>query len=334
MDIHETLCETIQQNKPQEALYYTGELIKQNNIECLQLSWYVILSKFSNLSHFSYQRWYSTCTQLKHILESDAFYVQDAFQLTLQLCLLYRDCSNYFTLPKYTLPSLRTKVIGFFEEDLKLSSKGLQSFQHVLPKNSSEQEFCIKIISGLMVLWGEKKSIEFRNALEYIDRKHFDIEIPSDIHLTWGDTHYSFTIFLWECLCTIEPSFETFKYLYKYQYSRKNHNLYHMPFLYGIHTYLQDMYNQPWSEKDQQLIQHIYNISHELIQQVTVEPTTPTSSVSKFIFEDFYPTAKPVPVTRSYYEELPITKTIVLGKKTKKKYKENKDTISKALPYE
>ena len=49
MDVHEDLCETIQQNKPQEALYYTGELIKQNNIECLQNSWYLMLSRLSNL---------------------------------------------------------------------------------------------------------------------------------------------------------------------------------------------------------------------------------------------------------------------------------------------
>lgn len=333
MDVHEYLCETIQQNKPQEALYYTGELIKQNNIDCLQNSWYVMLSKLSSLSHFSFQKWQSTCETLKKILESDAFYVQDAFQLTLQLCLLYRDCSNYFTLPKYSLPSLRTKVIGFFGEDLKLSTKGLQSFQHLLPKNKSEQEFCIKIISGLMALWGEKKSIEFRNALEYIDRKHFDIEIPSDIHLKWGDIHYSFTVFIWECLCVLEPSFETFKYLYQYQYSRKQHNFLHMPFLYGIHTYLQDIYNEPWSNNDQKLIHHIYSMSHELIQQVqTEEPSTPSSN--KFIFEDFYPTTQPMPKQSYYDEPIPITKTIVLGKKTKKKYKENKDTINKVLPYE
>ena len=293
-----------------------------------------MLSRLSNLSHFSFQKWQSTCETLKKILESDAFYVQDAFQLTLQLCLLYRDCSNYFTLPKYSLPSLRTKVIGFFGDDLKLSTKGLQSFQHLLPKNKSEQEFCIKLISGLMALWGEKKSIEFRNSLEYIDRKHFDIEIPSDIHLKWGDTHYSFTVFMWECLCILEPSFETFKYLYQYHYSRKHHSSLHMPFLYGIHTYLQDMYNESWSDKDQKLIQHIYNMSHELIQQVQTEEPSNTPPPNKFIFEDFYPISQPTP-HRSYYDDpIPITKTIVLGKKTKKKYKENKNTINKVLPYE
>jgi len=348
MEFHEKLIQSIQQNIPQEALYYTGELAKTNNIELLESTWFYMVSCLASFSHFSYTKWSSICSDLLTIMENDVFHIKDAFLLTIKLCIMYKDCCNYFTLPKYQIATLRNKVISFFKDELKLSNKGLASFKHLLPKNESEKEFCIKTLSGLISLWGEKKSIEFRNALEYIDRKHFDIELPSDIHIKWGFNHYPFNIFLWECLCILEPSLEVAKKLYQYQYSKKNHNNYYISFMLVSHTLLQDSYNQDWSQHDIKLFNHIIQISEELSKQIIIEQPNATNKQTtsdNFVFETFFPTTYEKIEESPNFEPLSVhTKTITLTKKEKginkdkdkdkeKKYKDIKDSKVNLLPY-
>lgn len=348
MEFHEQLIRSIQNNIPQEALYYTGELAKTGHIEVLESSWFYMVSCLASFSHFSYKKWSSICSDLLNIIKNESFYITDAFLLTIKLCVMYKDCGLYFTLPKYQIATLRNKVIGFFKDELKLSDKGLSSFKHLLPKNESEREFCIKTLSGLLSLWGEKKSIEFRNALEYIDRKHFDIEVPSDIHIKWGPNHYPFNIFLWECLCVVEPSLDVAKQLYQYQYSKKNHNNYFSSFMLATHTILQDSYNQSWTQADLELFDRIRDISTDLSNQIIIETPNATnkeSDLDNFVFERFFPTTYEKIDESPNFEPLSVhTKTIVLNKKDKagsknkekekeKKYKDIKDTKVKVLPY-
>ena len=339
MKIHEGLRESIENNRPQEALYHTGELAKLGEVEALETTWYVLLAQLGKMSHFSYKKWMDIGKELLSLIQEESFHMSEAFILTYKLCLIYRDCSRYYTLPKYTVANLRTKVIPHFKDDIRLSEKGLQSFQAFLPKDPQEREFCIKILSGLIALWTDRKSTEVRWCLEYLDRKHFDIQIPSDLHLKWNETHYSFHIFLWECLGTLETSFDIAKQLYQTYYTRKYHGSVHVNFLYGLHTVLQDVYNEDWNSKDMETMEQLRTMSEELSKQIKIEEPEPTiQESSEFIFERFFPTVQETLTESSWIplNNTPVfTKTIHLHRKRgEKKYKENKDTSITRLPYE
>lgn len=239
MEYYTELFTAIQKNVPQQALYYTGELAKTGQIELLEKTWLYTISYIANFSQLSFKKFHSIVTNLLIILEVDAFHIADAFHLTLQLCLMFKDSSQYIMLPKLQIATLRNRVIGFFSDEFKLSEKGLGSFKYLLTQNEQEKEFVIKIITGLIQLWNQKKSVEFRNTLEYIDRKHYEIELPMDLHLQWGSNHYPMTVILWEVLSVLEPMFKPIAQLFKIQYTRKHHYNYSLPFLLVTHTYLQ-----------------------------------------------------------------------------------------------
>jgi len=214
MDYDTELWGAIKFNNPNEALYLVGEHIKNGSIQLLEQTWLYATSYFGSFIHFNYYKWLSFCKDLLTILEKKELHISEAFDITIKLCFLYKYTQVYSIPPKVNILVLRKKILGFFNDELKLSSKGILQFQSFLPKEEQEREFCIKIISGLISLWNEKKYVEFRNCLEYIDRKKYEIELPSNLCLKWGQVHYSMNIFIWECLCILEPSFNTLKNLY------------------------------------------------------------------------------------------------------------------------
>ena len=341
MEYHNDLFTAIQKNLPQQALYHTGELAKTYKIDLLEKTWLYTLSYIANFSQLSFKKIHSIVINLLTILEADSFHIADAFHLTLQLCLMFKDSSQYIMLPKLQIATLRNRVIGFFSDEFKLSEKGLTSFKYLLTTNEQEKEFVIKVITGLIQLWNQKKSIEFRNTLEYIDRKHYEIELPTDVHLQWGSNHYSFTIILWETLCVLEPMFKPFAQLFKIQYTRKHHYTYSLPFLLVTHTYLQSSYNNDWTEQEYTILDKVKKMSDELYQQIEVEESIATCEQpleATFVFENFFPTTneKIDAIPKVYETPIIENKTIVLKKRKykEKKNKDVKDNKVAVLPYE
>lgn len=338
MEYDTDLWNSIKMNHPQEALYRVGEHIKNETINILENTWFYALANFGAFMHFNYYKWLDLCKEMYTVLETAEFLIADALSITLKLCFLYKHANMYSIPAKLHIQVLRKKVLGFFSEDLKLSQKGLSQFQHFLPKDEQEREFCIKIVSGLITLWNGKKFQEFRNCLEYIDRKKFEIELPSNVHLKWGSQHYSMNIVLWECLCILEPSFEILKKLYMHHYSRKCHKI-SMAFLLATHSYLETQVPDKWTEKELMIIQKAIEHSKDIFQQIEEDTpiTEDNSGQSKeptYIFENFFPTSSGLNDT-SYinYDNTEINnKTIILKRKGKSKpVKESK--IDK-LPYE
>lgn len=341
MEHHTELFVAIQKNLPQQALYHTGELIKLQQIVLLENTWLYTLSHIANFSQLSFKKFHSIVLNLLTIFEADAFHIAEAFHLTLQLCLIFKDSSQYIILPKLQIATLRNRVIGFFSDEFKLSEKGLLSFKYLLTANEQEKEFIIKVITGLIQLWNQKKSVEFRNTLEYIDRKHYEIELPTDVHLQWGSNHYSFTVLLWEVICILEPMFKPLAQLYKIHYTRKHHYTFSLPFLLVTHTFLQQGYNHDWTEQERTILDKVKMMSDELFQQIEVEESIATCkepSEPTFAFENFFPTAtQKIEGVSRVYESLPMeSKTIVLSKRKfkEKKNKDVKDNKVTVLPYE
>lgn len=337
MEYDTDLWNSIKISNIQESLYRVGEHIKNGTIQVLENTWVYSLANFGSFMHFNYYKWLSLCKDIVIILEKPEFHIAEAFDATLKLCFLYKYAHMYSIVPSSHIQVLRKKILGFFSEDLKLSQKGLSQFQNFLPKEEPEREFCIKLISGLITLWNQKKFQEFRNSLEYIDRKKFEVELPSNIHLKWGSNHYSMNIVIWECLCILEPSFETLKKLYMYNYTRKCHKI-SMAFLLATNVFLETQVPDKWSDKELSVIQNVIEHSKEIFDQVEIEEiknikTTKSSDNETYAFENFFPTTSGLIDSNYVYEPDEIkNKTIVLKNKAKdKKIKEKK--IDK-LPYE
>uniref|UniRef100_A0A6C0CS94 Uncharacterized protein n=1 Tax=viral metagenome TaxID=1070528 RepID=A0A6C0CS94_9ZZZZ len=338
MEHHDELFVTIQKNLPQKALYYTGELIKLQQIELLEKTWLFTLSHIANFSQLSFKKFHSIVVNLLTIFEADAFHIAEAFHLTLQLCLIFKDCSQYIMLPKLQIATLRNRVIGFFSDEFKLSEKGLVSFKYLLTSNEQEKEFIIKVITGLIQLWNQKQSIEFRNTLEYIDRKHYEIELPTDVHLKWGSNHYSFTVLIWEVVCILEPIFKPLAQLFKIQYTRKYHYTFSLPFLLVTHTYLQTGYNNDWTDQEITILDKVKIMSDKLYLEIEVEKPIAICKEplgQTFAFENFFPTTtQKIEGISKVYESIPMESKTILLNKRKFKEKKNKDNKVTYLPYE
>lgn len=323
MNYDNELWDSIKVCNPNTALYIVGEHVNNGRIQILENTWIYTLAYLGSFINFNYNKWLSTCKDVISIIKKNEFHISDAFEITIKLCLLFKHSHMYINPPKLDIRTLRKKIVNLFNDDIKLSNKGLKQFESFLPKDTEEREFCVKIISGLISLWVEKKHQEFRNSLEYIDRKKYEIEIPSNIHLEWGDQHYPMNIILWECLCKLEPSYEVLKELYNHNYVRRNHKI-HVAFLLATSSFLYSNTNSEWSEKEISIIHNVIDNSKNIYKQIDTEDTASGNNNDILAFENFYPTIDDSRRYESYYEDeynndnkRDKNKTIVINKKSK-----------------
>jgi hypothetical protein len=151
--------------------------------------------------------------------------------------------------PKKTLAVMRGNVVGLFDECL-LSEKGLGMFSGILPKPTNERDFCLKIISGLVLNWKKEKKLLLREALEYVCRK--DYPITGDfVEVLWG----FLDVFL-------RGSCEDARVLYQCFYKKKERG-WRCGLLYGFHNLLGDNLGD-WTEKEVRVIEHVSRVSPEL----------------------------------------------------------------------
>lgn len=294
MEYHSELYGALKQHKIEEALYITGDLIYTQQIDLLEQTWIRAVATLGEYTHVCFPKLHETCKEIVAILHTEEFHVKEAFLITTRICILYMNSSQYVAFPKLTIPQLRIKVIDVFSDSIKLSDAGKQKFLMILPKPSNENEFCLKIISGLIKVWSQKESLRFREALEYICRKDYMIEsIPSE-------TEPNITSFLWDFMKIFQKDLaDPFYMLYKYGFKKKE-KTWRNCFLYALHNYLHEHYgNVSWSEYEKGVLHKTGLITEELWKYiVSVHQDTqakeesvedPYDKVS--IFENYYPKA-------------------------------------------
>lgn len=292
MNYDTDLWDSIKVCDPNTALYIVGEHSKNGNITILENTWVYTLANIGSFINFNYYKWLSICKDVLNIIEQEEFHISDAFEITIKLCLLYKNSHMYINPPKLDLRTLRKKIVDKFDTDFKLSNKGLMQFEPYLPKDLEERDFCIKIISGLISVWVDKKHQDFRNCLEYIDRKKYDIEIPSNIHLEWGDQHTSMNIIIWECLSKLDPSFEILKRLYTYNYSKKCHKI-NISFMLATSALIYSDKDITWDDKEMRIINNVIENSKNIYKQIDIgndNETSDTNNNKALAFENFVPT--------------------------------------------
>jgi len=80
---------------------------------------------------------------------------------------------------------LRKKVIGFFEGGA-LSPAGEECYSAILPNNTEERDFAIKLLGGFSKIWTENNVQASQNSLEYFTRRRLVLtELNMPVFL-WG----------------------------------------------------------------------------------------------------------------------------------------------------
>lgn len=285
MDYHNELYGNLKQHKLQEALLLTADLLFKKQFELLQKTWIRSIASIGEYTDVCFMKWHDCIKDVVIFIENDDVDIQKAMRITTKLCILFQNNSQYNVVPKTTIPQLRTKTIGYFEENLNtLSKKGEDYFLPILPKPINEKDFCLKIIGCLVRLWSENKHIDFRNCIEYLARKDYVIE---SIHTETGS---NIVAFLWEFMKLYEPSITKDIYvIYKTGFKKKDKS-WRNNLMYGIHNYLNQQYNKiTWDNRESTLIEKTDIATKEIWCSILKQNTKPREKDKMSVFENYFP---------------------------------------------
>jgi hypothetical protein len=281
MDYNEDLYCFFKQAKINEALLITSNLIKEKAFRSLQTTWIRSIACIGEYTDICFLKWMECIRDIDTFIQNDDFDFCTVLQITVKICILFQNSIQYNVFPKTTITQLRTKTIGYFENEKnnKLSKKGEDFFEKILPKPINERVFILKILSTLIHLWNDMNHIAFRDVLEYLVRKDYTIHTP---------TGSSIIDFLWDFIKLYEPSIGLPLYtLYKTEYKKRDKQ-WRNAFLYGIHNYLNKRYNTvQWTFTEVELIENTKNVAKELwigtkrVEEVVIDKMT--------IFDTFIP---------------------------------------------
>jgi hypothetical protein len=238
MEVHEELYSHIKKSNADLSLYYTGFLLS-TDIESLQLTWIKLASNLGEYCQLYFNKWLNIVNEISDFIQTEEVFIKTAFIITTKLCILYQTSSNYISVPKKTVSSLRNNIIDVFEVPLLDKEK----YKTILPKPSNESDFCIKIISGLMKLWNEKKTYKLRETLEYLCRKDYSIE-------------NDFIDFLWNFFKLLNPSITNGPYIVFKAYFRKKDKTWRYGLIYALHNFLNET-NPTWTVNELYIIEQV-----------------------------------------------------------------------------
>lgn len=276
MEPCEELILAVKKSDADSSLYRTGQLMSEQ-VEVLQLTWIRLVALLGEYCNIPVKKWLDVMRDIREFIMNEEVEVRLGFVITGKLCLLFHS-EGYMSFPKKTLAVMRGNVVGLFDECL-LSEKGLGMFAGILPKPTNEREFCLKIISGLVLNWKKEKKLLLREALEYVCRK--DYPITGDfVEVLWG----FLDVFL-------RGSCEDARVLYQCFYKKKERS-WRCGLLYGFHNLLGDNLGD-WTEKEVRVIEHVATMSPELWKGFVKEKPVLTYELDKMaILDSFMPAGK------------------------------------------
>lgn len=284
MDYNTELYGFYKQVKMSEALHLTCELIFTNKFEIIQKTFIRAIACIGEYTDICFLKWHECIKDIVSFIKDENVDIYLILRITSKICILFKNTVHYNTVPKTSITQLRAKTISYFEDNTtKLSKKGEDFFDPILPKAINERVFILKIFGSLLKLWNDKKHLEFRDAIEYLTRKDYVIE---SIHTNIGS---SIVALLWEFMNLYEPMITTNIYtLYKTDYKKKD-KLWRNSLLFGIHNYLNGVYNIVlWTQEEYAIIKKSDVVAKELWARILKNEEI---SIDKMkIFDTYCPT--------------------------------------------
>jgi hypothetical protein len=171
------------------SLFETGDLLQKGCVETLECTWIRALGMLGECVRIGHIREYQGCILAVHGIcknEVDVS-VEDAFLATTRLSLLAKKFEKLYVRP--SMPKMRDTIHELFPENGHLSEHGLSMFKSLLPDDSEERLFVVRILAGFTKLWADKDYDGARLAIEYISRKKLNIAKPKWILPSVLDDH-------------------------------------------------------------------------------------------------------------------------------------------------
>lgn len=267
----------------ENSLQETCKILYENkNIEILEDTLIAVCSyigSFINIYNVTKYNDILLCT--KQIIENDNINITDFLLLITKMCIL---CDIYNKNPIVKagiLPALklREKIIDIFNDNMKLSSNGLNRFEAIIPPSDSDSYLLsMKIISSLVLFIKTVDNIsidetikiqtiaeKLRNCFDYIIKKNykFEIKITDDLDNIW---------FLWGFISILynEQYIADAYWLFNYNY-KKNKKKYRCGIIYGtainmIYTHKKNI-SSYWNKNEQIIIDKIKEVSIQMYNE-------------------------------------------------------------------
>lgn len=283
----------MKQHKLKDALYVTGNLINNNEIEILQKTWIRTIASIGDYSNICFIKWYDTCKTIDAFVQAEQFNIKDAFLITSKICILFQNMIHYIVIPKKTIAQLRINTIPYFTKNTSLSESYVKRFEEILPKAINEREFCIQIISTLIKLWSSNNHLILRDGIEYLCRKDYKIE---SLHCTSKESDIISYIWLFFEIYQHDNSNSLYS-IYKTNYKKKEKS-WRNSLLLGIHNCVNNTYKSiSWSENEINILEKTELFSKDmwgLVVSTPIKEKEPEKETCCIIdklsvFESYYP---------------------------------------------
>lgn len=274
MDYDNDLYGKLKQHNIQDALYLTGTLAYNENVDLLFKTWMRAFACLCQYTGVCFIKLYDTAKDIVVFIENDAIDVSHLFKITIKLAILFKNSDQYTVFPKSTITQLREKTIVFFSE----SASHDAYFETILPKPINEKEFCSKIVGALVRLWAKGEATNLRDTLEYLCRKDYVID---SLH---SETESNITSFIWDFFKVFKPEVATpFYTLYKTDFKKKEKS-WRNNFLYALHNHQISGYaTVNWTIEESRMIERTHTISKEIWNYVIAENTESNPQTTKCI---------------------------------------------------
>lgn len=267
----------------ENSLQETCKILYENNeINLLEDTLIAICSYIGSfINIFNISKYNDILSSTKKIIEDDNINITIFLVLITKMCILCDIYTKNPTIKAGILPitKLRDKIIDIFNDNIKLSSNGINRFEAIIPPPDSETYILsIKIITSIIIFIKTVDPIsiddtdkiqliaeKLRNCFDYIIKKnyHFEIKITDDLDTVW---------FLWGFISILynEIYISDAYWLFNYNY-KKNKKKYRCGIIYGtainmIYTHKKNI-SSLWNNNEQLIINKISEISIEMYNE-------------------------------------------------------------------
>jgi hypothetical protein len=290
MSYFKSLYDSIISGNIENSIQETCTILYENNkillLEDTLIAVCSYIGCFINI--YNIAKYNDILSSTKNIIESDNINITSFLVLITKMCIL---CDIHIKNPSLKagiLPvaKLREKILDVFNDEVKLSSNGINRFEAIIPPADSDSYLlAIKIITSIIIFIKKVDNIsidetitiqgfadKLRNCFDYIIKKkyQFEIKITDDLDNIW---------FLWGFISILynEPYISDAYWLFNSNY-KKNKKKYRCGIIYGtavnmIYTHKKNI-SSYWNKNELIMINKINEIALQMYNEVIKDCTS------------------------------------------------------------
>ena len=269
------ILQALREKKSDQALFETCNYLASRNTSTLEDEWIAILGEVGMSTNVGRDKalWTQCVNDVKLLVDADELEVTDALVCTTKLYLLYQRTARPIT---DSLSKLRERVIDHFPTETRLSYKGVNLFESILPEETEENKEIVKfyhrILSGFIKLFHDKNPVT-PEAIEFIARKKVNVPLkaiwpsPSPqeaakedpVWFTWGAILLYFPNDLY-----VSVAWTLFSHNWRRKYKMERIGLLVGAAACAVNNGSSELVSSTWNREETAVIENIFNLAPDL----------------------------------------------------------------------